>query len=108
MTARNMRHRGRSWTAPRRARRHTIVARLEFPAILSNTEDKLMENLVWIGRVSGLLGVLLFIVAGIVRLTGRFFLGGFQVGTLLQVAIAGMILACYCFLLVLTERMRPH
>ena len=81
MTARNMRHRGRSWTAPRRARRHTIVARLEFPAILSNAEDKLMENFVWIGRVSGLVGVLLFIVAGIVRLTGRFFLGGFQLGT---------------------------
>jgi hypothetical protein len=49
-----------------------------------------------------------FLTAVVVRMTGRFFLAGVQVGTLLQVSIAAMILACFCFLLVLTERSRPH
>ena len=67
-----------------------------------------MENMVWIGRLGGLMGVVLLAVSVIARLTGRYFLGAFQVGTLFQVAIAGMILGCFCFLLVLTERTRPH
>jgi hypothetical protein len=67
-----------------------------------------MDNFVWLGRLGGFGGILVFAVAVSVRLTGRYFLGTFQVGTLLQVAIAGMILGCFCFLLVLTERTKPH
>lgn len=63
-----------------------------------------MEVFVWIGRIGGLGGVLMFLIAAAARLSGQYFLAGFQVGTLLQVAIAGMIFACFCFLLVLTGR----
>jgi hypothetical protein len=67
-----------------------------------------MDNFVWLGRLGGFVGILVFAMAGIGRLTGRYVLGTFQVGTLLQVAIAGMILGCFCFLLVLTERIKPN
>ena len=63
-----------------------------------------MENFVWIGRIGGFAGILVFLIAAVTRLTGKYVLGGFQVGTLLQVAIAGMIFACFCFLLVMTSR----
>jgi hypothetical protein len=65
-----------------------------------------MEGLlVWIGRLAGLSGVLLCAFAIFLRLSGRFLLGGFQVTTLAQVGIAGMILGCLCFTAVITERL---
>jgi hypothetical protein len=67
-----------------------------------------MDNFVWLGRSGGFAGILVFAVAVSARLTGRYLLGTFQVGTLLQVAIAGMILGCFCFLLVLTARTKPN
>ena len=67
-----------------------------------------MDNLVWLGRLGGFGGILVFIIAVVARLSGRFLLGTFQVGTLLQVAIAGMILGCFSFLLVLTERTKSR
>ena len=64
-----------------------------------------MDNLlVWIGRATGLVGVLLCAVAGALRLSGHYWLGNFQVGTLLQAGIAAMIAGCLCFLAVLTDR----
>jgi len=66
-----------------------------------------MENVVvWIGRVSGLGGILLCILAVTVRMSGRFLLGAFQIGTVLEAGIAAMILGCFCFLAVLMERVR--
>jgi hypothetical protein len=65
-----------------------------------------MEGLlVWIGRLAGLSGVLLCAFAMFVRFSGRFLLGGFQVTTLAQAGIAGMILGCLCFTAVITERL---
>lgn len=64
-----------------------------------------MENgLLWIGRAAGVLGVLLCVIAGVARLAGAYWLGSFQLGTLLQAGTAGMVVACLCFLVVLTER----
>lgn len=63
-----------------------------------------MENFVWIGRLGGFAGILVFLIATVTRLTGQYFLAGFQLTTLIQVAIAGMIFACFCFLLVMTSR----
>jgi hypothetical protein len=63
-----------------------------------------MENFLLFGRLSGFGGIVVFLVACIWRLTGRFFLGTFQLGTLLQVSIAAMILGCFCLLLVQTGR----
>lgn len=58
--------------------------------------------LLTIGRLAGVAGLLLCIVAFGVRLTGVYFLGGFQLGTLLLAGIAAMIAGCFCLLLVLT------
>jgi hypothetical protein len=64
-----------------------------------------MVNLMlWIGRVAGIAGAFLCVVAVLVRIGGRFWLGSFQVGTVLQAGIAAMIVGCLCFLVVLTER----
>jgi hypothetical protein len=56
------------------------------------------------GRVAGFVGVLLCVVSGGARIAGRFWLGGFQTGTLLQLGMAVMIAACLCYLMVLTDR----
>lgn len=59
------------------------------------------------GRLAGLVGVVLCVIAGIagaVRLSGAYWLGGFQVITLLQAGIASMVLGCLCLLMVLLER----
>ncbi len=66
-----------------------------------------MESLLlWIGRLAGLAGVFLCGWAAFTRLTGLFFAGGFQVGTLLLAGMAAMLVACLCFLVILTNRAR--
>ena len=62
------------------------------------------ELLLWLGRGVSLLGVLVCAVAAAVRLSGQYFVGGFQAITLLQVGMAAMIAGGLCFLAVLTER----
>jgi hypothetical protein len=62
------------------------------------------DMMVWIGRIAGAGGALIWVIAAAVRLSGRYFFSGFQVGTLLQVGIAAMILGCFCFLAALTAR----
>ena len=64
-----------------------------------------MSNmLLWIGRAAGVGGVLLCTLAGLVRISGQYSVGIFQVGTLLLVGIAVMIVGCLSFLAVLTAR----
>ena len=66
-----------------------------------------MENLLlWIGRLAGLVGILLCAAAFGVRFTGTWTLGGFQVGTILQAGMAAMILACLAYSADLAERAR--
>jgi hypothetical protein len=59
--------------------------------------------LLWIGRLTGILGVLLLIAATVRRGSGSFYLGGFQIGTVLQAGVAMMVLACLVYLIVLVE-----
>jgi hypothetical protein len=47
-------------------------------------------------------------VAVVARVSGAFWLGGFQVGTLLQVGVAAMVLGCLSFLAALTDRFRAR
>ncbi|MFO1421578.1 MAG: hypothetical protein U1F59_11715 [Candidatus Competibacteraceae bacterium] len=64
-----------------------------------------METLLlWIGRLAGLAGVAITLIAIGARLTGAFWIGGFQAGTLLQAGMAAMILACLAHLVALTSR----
>ncbi len=60
-----------------------------------------LQKLAW---VAGLFGVLLCLVSVGARLTGAFWIAGFQSGTLLQAGIAAMVFGCFCFLAVLTHK----
>ena len=63
-----------------------------------------MNNLMlMVGRVAGLGGLLLCIVSFGARLSGTYYLGGIQVGTVLQAALAIMVAGCFCLLWSLTE-----
>jgi hypothetical protein len=69
-------------------------------------KDSTMHRaLLWVGRISGLVGVLFVTVAVAVRLTGSYWLGTFQLGTILLAGVAAMVLGCLCLLAVLVERM---
>ena len=66
-----------------------------------------MDNLLLLlGRAAGIVGLLLIAVAVAVRLTGAYWIGGFQVGTLLLGGTAALIAGCFALLLVLTARPR--
>jgi hypothetical protein len=60
--------------------------------------------LLWIGRVAGISGAVVCGLAGGIRLTGQHWFGGFQLATLLEAGMALMVLACLCFLTLLTDR----
>ena len=62
-------------------------------------------SLLWIGRLAGALGVLLCLIAIGARLTGAFWIAGFQAGTVLQAGMAAMLLGCLAHLVVLTARL---
>jgi hypothetical protein len=64
-----------------------------------------METLLlWIGRLAGLVGVLVCAVAVAVRLSGAYWLAGFQAGTLLLAGMAAMLMGCLSLLMLLTCR----
>jgi hypothetical protein len=54
------------------------------------------------GRLVGVCGLLLCLVSFAARLSGHYFLGGFQVGTLLLGGVAAMMAGCFCLLVVMT------
>ena len=63
-----------------------------------------MDILLKLGRITGVVGVLLCI-AGIAVLRGvAYWISGIQVWTLVQAGIAAMVFGCLCFLAVLTHR----
>ena len=66
-----------------------------------------METLLlWLGRLAAIAGLAMVAWAACSRLTGIYFAAGYQVGTLLLVGIAAMLVGCVCFLVVLTDRSR--
>jgi len=62
--------------------------------------------LLWMGRVGGLVGVILCAVAVIVRLRDAYNFHGFQVGTLLLAGMAAALFGCLGYLAFLAERGR--
>ncbi|MGE5105850.1 MAG: hypothetical protein ACM3NZ_13970 [Betaproteobacteria bacterium] len=62
------------------------------------------DLLLWTGRVASAVGALLCILAVALRFSGRYFVGNFQVVTLLTAGVAVMVGACVCLLLVLANR----
>lgn len=64
-----------------------------------------MDNLlVMLGRLAGLAGVVLCLVAGIARILGQFYLAGFSVASLLQAGMGGLLIGCFALLLALHGR----
>lgn len=64
-----------------------------------------MNNLLlWLGRLAGAVGLALIVVAVALRLTGAYWLGGFQVGTVVLGGTAALAAGCFALLLVLTSR----
>lgn len=57
-----------------------------------------------LGQLSGIVGALLCLASVIFRLKGAYWLGSFQVGTLLQAGIAAMVFGCFCLLVVLVQQ----
>ena len=55
------------------------------------------------GRLAGAGGVLLCLVAIALRLMGHYFVGGFQIGSMLQAGMAGMLAGCFFFLASMTS-----
>ena len=67
-------------------------------------EDGLQKFLLWVGRLAGLLGVLICAVAILARLGGTFQIMAFQTGTVLQAGVATMVLGCLGYLALLARR----
>jgi len=61
------------------------------------------KHLLWLARVSALLGIALCAAAVITRLLGSYAMGPFQVGTVLLAGMAATIVACLAYLIVLVE-----
>lgn len=63
--------------------------------------------LIWMARLAGVAGVLMMALAAFARLGGEYWLGGFQVGTILQVGMALTLVACLGYIAALVERSKP-
>ena len=63
-----------------------------------------MELLRWAARIAGLIGVVLSVVAGLSRLSGRYEVGSFQALTVLQAGTTVMVLSCLLYLASVAER----
>ena len=60
--------------------------------------------LLWLGRVAGVGGAAVCIIAIALRVAGYWHVSSFAVGTLLQAGMAGMLLGCLAYVAALAER----
>lgn len=67
-------------------------------------EDQLQKFLLWVGRLAGLVGVLVCAFAVVARLSGFYQLLDFQVLTVMQAGVAAMVLGCLGYLALLARR----
>ncbi len=58
------------------------------------------------GQLAGLVGMVMIVVAVVVRLAGKFTFGGFQTGTLMLAGIGAVSIGCFLLLWLLAERAR--
>lgn len=63
-----------------------------------------MNLLLTIGRIAGVVGALVCVLAFVVRASGRYLLDGVSVGVLFQGGAAAMIAGCFCLLWVVAAR----
>ena len=62
--------------------------------------------LLWIGRIGGVVGVIVCAIAILMRMRGVYNFAGFQIGTLLLGGVAAMVLGCLGYIAALAERRR--
>lgn len=67
----------------------------------------MIHLLKWIGRIAGLIGLGVAACAVLLRVTGFWYLGGIQLGTLLQAGMAAMVLGAWAYAASMAERERP-
>jgi hypothetical protein len=58
--------------------------------------------------LDGLAGVVLCLIAGVVRLSRSYWLFQFEATTWLQIGVAGMVLGCFCLLMAVLERLGDY
>jgi hypothetical protein len=63
-----------------------------------------MDALAWVGRLLGLIGIVVCAIAGLGRLAGHYTLHGFPLITLFEGGTAVLIAGCFCLLWVLAAR----
>jgi hypothetical protein len=64
-----------------------------------------MENfLVMLGRIAGIAGAVICLVAGFARILGNFYIAGFSVASLLQAGMGGLLIGCFMLLLAMQNR----
>jgi hypothetical protein len=63
--------------------------------------------LIWTARLAGIAGVLAMLLAVLVRLSGDYWLAGFQVGTILQAGMAVTLVGWLGYTAALVERTKP-
>ena len=66
------------------------------------------DVLLWLGRLAGTAGLAVCAVAGLARVSGAYWVGGFQVSTLVLAGIALLVAGCFLLLLVGTRRTNPN
>ena len=58
------------------------------------------------GQLAGVVGVLLMVIAGAARVSGRYVLSGFGTGTLMLAGIGAVSVGCFLLLWLLAARLR--
>jgi len=56
------------------------------------------------GRLAGVIGILICVIAAVARVTGMFSVAGVWAGTLLQAGIAATVTGCFLLLLEQSQR----
>lgn len=63
--------------------------------------------LIWVGRVAGLIGLAAVGGSVMLRASGSWYLGGLQLGTLMNAGVAAMVLGTWAYAASLAEGKRP-
>jgi hypothetical protein len=69
-------------------------------------EAAVNDLLIWIGRIAGIVGVLVGIGAVSARAAGLWHVGSFSSGSLLQAGMAAMVVAILAYVAAIAERNR--
>ena len=71
-------------------------------------ENQLRDVMLWVGRLVGIGGVLVCVVAFVARLSGSFMIFGLATGTVLQASNAMMLIGCVSYLALVTRLLRKQ